>query len=162
MVVGFGLILPWEMLSEELENDSAILPNTSQTTKLSRLADELFEYMIKEDSDLTMYTMYCSEKSFFDSNHIASTDGLTAAEWESAALLYNRRTPLSTEEEALFRAHDKVIIHAALHGLRYVLVYGTYKSHFGVHPIAKLPPMPELDGLSNRLIYLTSCVSTVP
>jgi hypothetical protein len=82
-----------------------------------------------------MYAMYFREKSFFDSNRVTGTDGLTAAEWETALLLYNRRTPLSTEEEALFRAHDKVIIHAALHGLHYVLVYGTYQSHFGVHPI---------------------------
>jgi hypothetical protein len=128
--------------------------------KAVRLANELFDYMIKDDSHLTCYSQYCSTPGYFDYSDVTKINDLTASEWESVLLLYNRRTPFSAAETSLFTAHSEVIVHAALNGLRNVLNYGSFGSHVLVNTVTKLPPMPELDGIADRHIYLTSCAGT--
>jgi hypothetical protein len=128
--------------------------------KAVRLANELFKYMIMDNSHLTCYSRYCSDwndRGYFDDHHVTTINKLTASEWESVLLLYNRRTPFSTKETDLFAKHSKTIVHAALNGLRNVLNYGENASHVVIHPVTKLPPMPELNGISDRQIYLLSC-----
>ena len=123
------------------------------------LALELFQYMISDDAHLTIFHTHCSESQVFEAtcdnyslNFVAE---LSAQQWETALLAFNRRGPLTPEQNALFPDHTKCIVWAALRGLRYVLIYGHFASHFHVIPISKIPPMPELT--SKRFVFLTSC-----
>ena len=60
--------------------------------------------MTKDDSDLTMDPLYCSDRTYFNEHRVTNVNDLTTSEWETALLLYNRRMPLTTIEKYLFNS----------------------------------------------------------
>lgn len=142
-------------IGERFEDFSEHFPND----KAVKLGRELFAYMIQHDSNLGVWSKYCSEPEYFDFSPLSNINELSASEWESVLLWFNRRDELSAADKAIFENHSKLIIHAALFGLRSVLSYGIYASHVYFYPVTRLPPMPELEGRLSRHIYLRSCRS---